>query len=134
MHGNASHEKIHRCNDNVAYSLLSLRLKDNGIAVLHASNGKDALRRFHSVSIDLCLIDICVPDMRGIDLMRTIKRSRSRAGIIMMTGSFPADDEMKAIVEHALFYLVKPIDPFQMKAVMEEFLGNALAPIRTTIS
>ncbi len=54
------------------------------------------------------------------------KRYRPRAGIIMMTGGLPADDEMKALEEHELFYLVKPIDPFQMKAIMEEFLGKRI--------
>ncbi len=64
--------------------------------------------------------------MRGIDLKRTIKRSLPRAIIILMTGSVPADYEMKAVKEHALFHLVKPVDPVQLKTIMEEFLGKRI--------
>ncbi len=41
-------------------------------------------------------------------------------------GGVPADNEMKAIKEHVLFHNAKPINPFQMKAIMVELLGKRI--------
>ncbi|HUI44699.1 MAG TPA: response regulator [Nitrospirota bacterium] len=116
----------------LTYNLLSPLLKDDRTEVVRASTGEDALRKLGAMTCDLCLLDIRLPDINGIDLMKVMKKNYTKAGIIMMTGDSSDDNVMKSIREHALLHLVKPFDLFRLRQSWGNFWESTSMHIRIT--
>lgn len=74
-----------------------------------AKNGKEALELFQKERPDIVLLDIGLPDISGIDVLRQIKAQKKDTLVIMIT----AVEEIKSVVEAirigAYDYLVKPV-------------------------
>ena len=87
---------------------LTLTLK-NKYHVLTAKSGKEALELFQKERPDIILLDIGLPDISGIDVLRQIKTQGNDTMVIMVT----AVEEVKSVVEAikigAYDYLVKPV-------------------------
>lgn len=67
-------------------SLIERSLKAAGHEVVTAANGKSALAILPTVKYDLVLTDIVMPDMEGLELIRSIRKANPGAKIIAMSG------------------------------------------------
>ena len=67
--------------------LISLILTEEGYEVSIAKNGKDGLAQFQSVAPDLVITDIVMPDMEGIELLRTINKQKKNIPMVVMSGN-----------------------------------------------
>ena len=92
--------------------------------VLLAEKGSEALELFHQESPDLILLDIGLPDISGMDVLKDVKKKDPDAMVIMVT----AIEEVKTIVEAvklgAYDYLVKPIDAQELLLTAKNALEN----------
>jgi two-component system response regulator PilR (NtrC family) len=74
-------------------------LKMRNFVVVQAENGEDALEILTKVPIDLALLDVRMPKMDGLKLLKTIKKARLTFPVIMMTG-FELSRDKIALLEY----------------------------------
>jgi len=98
-------------DDPLIRKTLSTHLAKQGFEVLPAESGEEGLRRLAEADPDLILLDIRLPDIDGLEVLRRIRQSdKKKVTVVIMT----AYDDMKTTVEAiklgAFEYLVKPLD------------------------
>jgi PAS domain S-box-containing protein len=97
-------------------------LELRGYAVQTASAGRQALEALAGHQVDAAILDIQVPDMPGIELMRTIKASHPGLEVIVITGHASISNAVQAINGDAFAYLSKPFDMTHLMAVVDKAL------------
>ncbi len=101
-------------DDQSSFFSLSSLLKSSGIEVLHATNGRDAIKCLHETpSIDIVLMDIMMPDMDGLDALKEIRKEKKwqQLPIISITAKAMQGDREICLEMGATDYVSKPIDP-----------------------
>jgi len=98
-------------DDPLIRKTLSTHLAKQGFEVLAAENGEDGLRRLAESDPEVILLDIRLPDLDGLEVLRRIRMGdKKKVSVVIMT----AFDDMKTTVEAiklgAFEYLVKPLD------------------------
>lgn len=97
-------------DDQLAYLFFSEILKDTGINILHAINGKEAIDLCHKKpEIDLVLMDIKMPEVGGYDAIKAIKKVRPTLAIIAQTAYAMSGDKQKTMDAGADDYITKPV-------------------------
>ncbi|MEF9438398.1 MAG: response regulator, partial [Candidatus Mariimomonas ferrooxydans] len=86
-------------------------LATEGYEVTSASSANEALELFKKNSFDLILLDIKMPDMDGIEVLKKIKEARPGTNVIMITGYSTVDTAVKTLKLGAINYLEKPFTP-----------------------
>lgn len=92
--------------------LLTKQLGRRGYAVVEAESGPLALDIIDNEKIDIVLLDIRMPDMDGIEVLRHIRKTHSALNlpVIMVTAEAMTEVTVEALQSGANDYLVKPID------------------------
>jgi len=86
------------------YKLLSLR----GLEPATAGTGLEALEIVKENSFDVAIVDVKMPGMTGVDLLRELKKIDSTIEVIIMT-AYASVDTAKAILESGAYdYMLKP--------------------------
>ena len=89
-------------------------LRNEGYVVDAIMNGNDALELLRTESYDLVLLDEQMPGLRGIEVLKELRRRAPRLPVVMVTKS-EADSTMhEAIGQRADDYIVKPTSPRQV--------------------
>lgn len=93
-------------------TLMSKQLGRQGYLVLEAENGPRALEMVETENIDIVLLDIRMPGMDGLEVLRRIRKSHSPLNlpIIMVTAEAITEVTVEALQSGANDYLVKPVD------------------------
>lgn len=89
-------------------------LGDEGFVVEQASNGLDAIKLVQSQDFDIALLDIRMPGVNGLEVLRFIKKNSSLTDIVMMTAMSDVSMAVEAMKLGAKEYLSKPIDLDQL--------------------
>lgn len=99
-------------------------LRQNGHKVRPFSNGEAALRALRSVTPDLILLDIIMPDMDGYEVFRRLKADPRTQGIpvLFITALTDSEDETKGLDLGAVDFITKPINPSVLRARVENHL------------
>lgn len=97
-------------DESGALNALADIFEDQHCHVTTAATGAEARAAFLSSEFDVALLDIRLPDCRGIELLREIRRSSDLTRCIMVTASSDAEDAIDALNEGASAYIQKPID------------------------
>jgi DNA-binding NtrC family response regulator len=109
-------------DDALVRKTLTSQLGKRGFEVGVAENGEDGVRLFREGCPDLVLLDVRLPDIDGLEVLRRIKEINRRAIIVVMT----AFDDMKTTVEAvklgAYEYLVKPLDAAELDLTIDKAL------------
>ncbi len=105
------------------YSLSSI-FKNEETEVTTAADGASALHAINSGSFDLCLLDVQLPDMSGLDIMKKLRHISPRTIIVIMTGSDPSHAMMKSIQDNAHCLISKSFDLLQVKALVDLFVSK----------
>jgi PAS domain S-box-containing protein len=99
-------------DDEMNRDMLGRRLFRSGYDVRLANGGKDALAILAREHIDLVLLDLMMPEMSGLDVLRQIRKVRpaSEFPVIMVTADRESDSAVEALRAGATDYLTKPVD------------------------
>lgn len=84
-------------------------------------NAADLLQRLPVLAPDLCIIDLGLPDMDGIDLLQRV-RSQSACGILIVTGRAYVSDRVMGLELGADDYVLKPFEPRELVARVRSIL------------
>ena len=102
-----------------------LRLKSRGFATAEAHSGEAAVEYLSASTPDLVLLDIRMPGMNGLEVLRWIKARKElqHVPVVMMSASLVYTDE--ALECGAARYLSKPCDSKTLLAAVEEVLAES---------
>jgi len=103
--------------------VLEIELESEGYRVAKAGNGLDALEMYRAGGIDLILLDVMLPGMSGIELLRKIRVNDSQISILLLTARGSIEDKVSGLDLGANDYITKPF-------VIEELLARVRAALR----
>ncbi len=92
--------------------LLSQRLRQNGYTTTTAGNGREALELVSAESFDLILLDIEMPEMSGLDVLRSLRQTTTATElpVIVVSANTQSADIVEALSLGANDYATKPVD------------------------
>lgn len=96
-------------------------LSDFSFRTVWCRSAGDLLRRLRSLSPDLCIIDLGLPDMDGLEVMQRV-RSQSACGIVILTGRAHVSDRVMGLELGADDYVLKPFEPRELVARVRSIL------------
>ena len=101
-------------------SILSRMLQGLGFEVLEASNGREGLQRLQaSGNVDLALVDWNMPEMNGLEFIRSVRSEQSYDGVLLMmvTTETEMEQVVRALAAGANEYVMKP---FTREIILEK--------------
>lgn len=106
--------------------VLTAYLEKAGYSVLSANDGKEALAIFQHEHPDFLILDLNLPEMDGLDVCRTIRRT-SNIPILMLTARVEEADRLIGLELGADDYVLKPFSPREVVARVKTVLRRAAA-------
>jgi DNA-binding response OmpR family regulator len=105
----------------------TILLEDAGYTVLGAGTGEDALRLAADRHPDIVLLDMGLPDMTGLDVVRRIKADAGTAGIavVAVTGRDEEADRKACLAAGCAAYIVKPVNTKALVRDLPGWMGSA---------
>ena len=82
----------------------------SGYSVTAVSSGEDALAIFPELKPQVVILDIRMPGMSGMDVLKTIKQDKPETGVIMLSAYGDPDTIVEALGAGADHYLQKPVN------------------------
>lgn len=95
-------------DDPLHLEMLREALEDSSYAVAKAADGQQAADALSRDSFSVALIDICLPDISGMALLKLILGRQPECTVLMMTGQASVEAAVEAMKEGAYDYLAKP--------------------------
>jgi DNA-binding NtrC family response regulator len=89
-----------------------------GFEVMTCSGGREAIALLQARRADLVLVDLRMPEVGGLDVLRAIRETDPHCQAILMTGYASVDTAVEAIKLGAMDYLSKPIDFGRLEQVL----------------
>jgi len=103
--------------------------KDNldlkGYSTTYYKNGKEGLDAFKKGNIDLCILDVMLPEMDGFTLAREIRKINSDVPIIFLTAKTMKEDKIAGFQTGADDYITKPFSIEELILRIEVFLKRS---------
>jgi len=100
-------------------------LEDEGVELLTATNGEEALQMIQAETPNLVFLDVMMPKKNGFDVCHAVKHTLglNKVYIILLTAKGQEYDKQKGQEVGADLYLTKPFDPDALLAKAKEVLG-----------
>jgi two-component system KDP operon response regulator KdpE len=105
--------------------LIKLELTPQGFRVLTAEHASEAVELAHEYRPDIALLDIVMPDMSGLELMREL-RERGDLPVILLTAKGSDTDKVRGLEMGADDYLAKPFSPDELTARVRAVLRRSV--------
>ena len=96
---------------------IAKRLKKRGIIPEEATTGEECLSILEKEPMDVVILDVKMPGMNGIEVLRHIRNKYPKTEVILLTGHATTNDGVEGIKSGAFDYLTKPIE-------LEHLLGK----------
>ncbi|MFJ7737322.1 response regulator transcription factor [Lysinibacillus sp. NPDC097287] len=103
--------------------VLQLELQFEGYEAEMAHTGTDGLLKYREQKWDLVLLDIMLPEMSGLDVLKRIRATESHTPVIMLTAKGDVEDKVKGLDLGANDYMTKPFE-------IEELLARIRTALR----
>jgi DNA-binding NtrC family response regulator len=92
----------------------SLQVANSNVEVDAALNGEDALQALEHKRFDVVLLDLRMPGMDGMSVLKSIKRDWPMSGVVVITGYPTIEGAKEAMRLGAYDYLAKPVSPAEV--------------------
>ncbi len=116
-------------DDIILAELYTERLKQEGFTVVHASNGEDALQFVAEYHPALIILDVMMPKMNGLDVLKALKEKPESASIpvIVVTALVQEIEKINKMMTQADAYIVKSeVLPGEIIEEVKKRLGGAV--------
>jgi two-component system, cell cycle response regulator len=117
-------------NDPGMLKTASAVLKREGYKVTAVSGGEEALSLFNTKPFEIIVIEVSLPGINGLDVIRAVKRQCSETQVIVTTGDASLETVISAIRAGAYDYLAKPLNHLND---ISGVVGRAADKIRLTM-
>jgi DNA-binding response OmpR family regulator len=105
--------------------LLTMILEDD-FTVTTAKSGKAALNLLRTDSYDLCLLDIMMPIVEGLDVLRQMKKEKIEVPVIFISARAEVEDRVEGLELGADDYITKPFEPVEVVARIKSVLRRTM--------
>ena len=116
-------------DDNVLADGISRALRQSGYAVDLVTNGYDSLSALKTNHFDLLILDLGLPKVDGISVLKDLRSSGSNMPVLIITARDTLDDRVKGLDYGADDYMIKPFDlpelEARVRALIRRGQGNA---------
>ena len=109
-------------DDETIRTTMKAILEDEGYLVDLAGTGKEAIKKTQEKNYNVALLDIRLPDMEGVELLKLMKDGVPRTRKIMVTGYPSMQNAIGALNKNADAYLLKPVDVEKLLNTVKEQL------------
>jgi len=109
-------------DDETIRTTMKAILEDEGYVVDLASTGEEAIQLTMKTTYNIALLDIRLPDMEGVELLKLMRDSVPRTRKIMVTGYPSMQNAIAALNKNADAYLLKPLDNEKLLNLVKEQL------------
>lgn len=104
-------------------STMTRYLQLKGVEVIGKGSGEEAAGLLENDSFDLIILDIVLPGANGIEILKSIKKTRPEQKVIVMTAMLSIENTIAALREGAVEYLLKPFSSMEyIWTVIEDYL------------
>jgi two-component system OmpR family response regulator len=100
-------------------------LKQNSFAVDHASDGEKGLELAQAVSYDAAVLDIMLPKLDGLSLLRRLRQSKILTPVLILSAKASVDDRVKGLQAGGDDYLTKPFAFSELLARVQALVRRA---------
>ncbi len=111
-------------DDTVTCRLLADVFKRDGYSVVGETNPQRALARVAGEPVDLAILDVQMPEMDGLALLRGLRERLPDLPVVIMTAFGSIDTAVQAIASGAVDYVSKPMDVEEIRATVRRALGR----------
>jgi two-component system cell cycle response regulator CtrA len=122
-------------DDSATAQSIELMLKSEGFNVYTTDLGEEGIDLGKIYDYDLILLDLNLPDMSGMDVLRQLRNSRINTPIMILSGTSEIDTKVKSFGGGADDYMTKPFHKDELvariHAVVRRSKGHAQSVIRT---
>ena len=105
--------------------ILRDRLQADGYTTQTASNGQEAIAALAAARYDGMLLDVMMPEIDGMEVLRQTRVAYPDLPVVMMTASKRASVIAQAVVDGAKEVLLKPFDPQLLQHAVTRWFGPA---------
>ena len=109
-------------DDETIRTTMKAILEEEGYKVDLAGNGKEGIQKTNERAYNIALLDIRLPDMEGVQLLKLMKETLPRTRKIMVTGYPSTQNAIEALNKNADAYLIKPVDIEKLLSTIKEQL------------
>jgi CheY-like chemotaxis protein len=109
-------------DDSLVLHTLARHLSNEHTEVKTSETGYDALSNVLTNFYNLCLLDIKLPDISGLEVMKKIKVMSPGTKVVIMTADYITDEMKREIQNTAYGFVSKPFDLSQIKTISEELV------------
>lgn len=108
--------------------IISEAMEDEGYSVDSCFNGLDGLEYARAVKYDVIILDINMPGMNGLDMVRSLRQEGNTVPVLFLTARDSVSDRVEGLESGGDYYLVKPFDFSELMAVVHvmtrKYTGN----------
>jgi heavy metal response regulator len=119
-------------DDKKVASLIVKGFKQEGFAVDYAADGEDGLHLALNESYDACIIDIMLPKLDGLSLIKEMRRQKISIPVIILSAKRSVDDRVKGLQTGSDDYLVKPFAFSELLARVQALIRRGTASASPT--
>jgi two-component system KDP operon response regulator KdpE len=116
-------------DDPETRAVLVRELGSRGYRTQEAEDGKGALERWEAARPDVILLDLGLPDMDGLDVIRRVRRE-AMTPIVILSGRYAEREKVEALERGADDYVTKPFGLEELHARLRVALRRAAGPSR----
>ena len=98
--------------------------KQLGYRIEFRRGGAEALASFAAIKPDVAIVDLQMPDIGGLDVLRAIRDAEPECQVILMTGNPTVETAIEAVKRGALDYLSKPFDSARLRGLLTTVRDN----------
>ena len=109
-------------DDETIRRTLRINLQARGYEVEEVASGRDALSTLEDAPPDLVILDLGLPDLDGVEVLRRLRRT-SRVPVVVLSARQQSDDKVEALDEGADDYVTKPFG-------MDELMARVRSALR----
>lgn len=111
-------------DDDIAHRTMLRILLGWEYEIVEADCGSVAIEKVRKTPLDLVLMDICMPEINGVEVLDKIKACNPQIPVIMMTAYSSKDTAGEALQKGAYDYLTKPFDFDTLRLTIEKAMAQ----------
>src|SRR5438105_1685390 len=112
-------------DESAMSALVERAVQSTGFRIISHTRAREALAMLPSERAQIALVDLQMPELGGLDVIRAIREAQPQCGVVLMTAQASAEGAIEAIKLGALDYLAKPLDVARLQQLLGETRDDA---------